>query len=92
MNEHTIHLSEPAYRLLLEQATHRNITPEMLIERLLQVEVAESLVDTESVSSSQEEALAAVHRLTTLFADVQIDDLEELLNDPMLELINVDLN
>lgn len=34
----------------------------------------------------------AVQRLTTLFADVEISDLEQTLNDPMLELANADLD
>ncbi len=39
-----------------------------------------------------DEALAAVHHLTTLFADVEISWLEQALNDPMLELANADLD
>lgn len=38
------------------------------------------------------EALAAVHRLTTLFADVEISWLQQALDDPMLELANADLD
>ena len=65
-----------------------------MIERLL---VNTSFVlqeDNNTLSSllpeSIDEALAAVQRLTTLFADVQILNLEEVLNDPMLELTNVE--
>ena len=41
---------------------------------------------------SVNEALAAVQRLTTLFADVTITNLNEVLDDPLLELANVDLD
>ncbi len=41
--------------------------------------------------TSQAEALAAVQRMGSLFADVKIDNLEEMLNDPKIQLINVDL-
>lgn len=34
------------------------------------------------------EALAAVHRLTNLFADAEITHLDQILLDPMLELTN----
>ncbi len=91
MKEHTIHVSEPAYKLLLEQAARLNTTPEQLIERLLAADVAESLVNSASEPTSQAEALAAVRRLSMLFADVKIDNLEQLLKDPILELINVNL-
>jgi len=79
-------VSEPAYQLLLEQAAPLNTTPEELIERLLAADVAESLVGTASEPTGQVEALAAVQRLSTLFADVKIDNLEALLSDPMLGL------
>ena len=42
--------------------------------------------------TSHAEALAAVQRLTTLFADVKIDNLEKLLEDPRLALANADLS
>jgi hypothetical protein len=92
MKEHAIHVSEPAYQLLLEQAARLNTTPEQLIERLLAADVAEALIDTASEPTGQAEALAAVQRLSTLFADVKVDILEQTLNDPMLELINVNLD
>jgi hypothetical protein len=84
MKEHTMHVSEPAYQLLLEQAARLNTTPEQLIERLLAADVAESLIDTASEPTGQTEALAAVQHLSTLFADVKIDNLDNLLDDPIL--------
>ncbi len=44
-----------------------------------------------STSEDITEALAAVERLTSLFADVTINGLEQVLDDPMLELANSDL-
>ncbi len=37
-------------------------------------------------------ALAAVERLTSLFSDVTIDGLEQILDDPMMELANIELD
>jgi hypothetical protein len=37
------------------------------------------------------EALSAVRRLTTLFVDVSIPDLEQALADPMIALANADV-
>ena len=53
----------------------------------------ESNDDYQAASTSENitEALAAVERLTSLFADVTINGLEQVLDDPMLELANSDL-
>lgn len=50
-----------------------------------------SIVPSPASSRDNEtnEALAAVERLSTLFADVTITDLEQVLEDPMLELANI---
>lgn len=84
MEDYAIHVSGSAYQMLLEQAARLNVTPERLIERLLAADVAESLMNTAPAPTSQAEALAAVQRLATLFADVKIGNLEQMLNDPML--------
>ena len=39
-------------------------------------------------SDETADALAAVERLTNLFSDVTIDGLEQILDDPMMELAN----
>ena len=96
MTRYTIEVSETIYNLLNKQATIQNSTLEKVIERLL---ISTSFVlqeDNDALISllpeSVNESLAAVQRLTTLFADVKIPNLEEVLNDPMIELTNVDLN
>ena len=103
MEKHTIQASDPTYQLfqlLLERAASLKTTPEQLIKRLLAVDASALFADAEDTSQSSDalvadadhaEALAAVHRLTTLFADVKIDNLEQLLNDPMLALENANL-
>lgn len=92
MEEHTLQLPESTYQLLLQQSARLNTTPVELIERLVVNDAAELLIDDTPVRTSQAEALAAVQRLGSLFADVKIDDLEAMLNDPMIQLINVDLD
>ncbi len=89
MKRYTIEVSEAIYQLLNRQATHQNSSLEKVIERLLVV--APSALPEDSNTNPQE-ALAAVQRLTTLFADVKIKNLEEVLADPMIELANTDLN
>ncbi len=95
MTRYTIEVSETIYNLLNQQAMAQDISLEQAIESLLNnapfalLEKSEPLV----LSSAEgvEEALAAVERLTTLFADVQIRNLEDVLDDPLLELANIDL-
>ena len=95
MTRHTIEVSETIYNLLNKQAAVQDSTLEKVIERLL---ISTSFVLQEDntlislLPESINEALAAVQRLTTLFADVQIPNLEQVLNDPMLELANTELN
>jgi hypothetical protein len=94
MTAHTIQLTEETYALLLKQAARLQTTPEDVIERVLANEFALPSDDTEQETpvlgepAATAEALAAVQRLTTLFADVRIPDLEALLDDPMLALEN----
>jgi prevent-host-death family protein len=70
---------------------------EQVIERLLlddpslleaEVEMDVGIADAASDAAS---ALAAVTRLTTLFADTHFSNLEEHLDDPLLALENADL-
>ena len=97
MTQHPIYLSETIYQLLAKRAAQESKSLEQVAERLLAQELAVSaeLDNGQEVISAPEdvdEALAAVHRLTTLFADVETNWLEQALNDPMLELANADLD
>ncbi len=97
MAQHTIELPEATYQLLLKQAARLQLPPERVLERLVTgdlvlppiEQVAEA--DLTSAATATTDALAAVERLTTLFADVAISDLEQHLNDPMLALANAEI-
>lgn len=97
MAQHTIELPEATYQLLLKQAARLQLSPEYVLERLVQGDLVlpaiedDREIDPALPSTTVTEALAAVERLTTLFADVQIHDLEQHLHDPMLTLANADL-
>ena len=94
MTAHTIQLSEKTYALLLKQAARLQMTPEDVLERVLANDLAllNDSIDQDTLSPDEPaataEALAAVQRLSTLFADVSVHDLETILNDPMLALEN----
>ena len=92
-----IYLSDTIYRLLTKRAVQESKSLEQVAERLLAQELALSaeLDNGQQVSFESEDedaALLAVHRLTTLFADVEVSWLEQALNDPMLEMANADLD
>ena len=97
MTQHTIELPEAAYQLLLKQAARLQLPPERVLERLVIGDLAlppieaDAEADLATAASHTAEALAAVERLTTLFADVSITNLERHLNDPMLALENADI-
>ena len=93
---HSIEISEEVYRRLHEQAARLQLTPEQMAERLLTRELAELTMEDGDQelpipAPGSAEALAAVRRLTTLFADVSIPDLEQALADPMIALANADM-
>jgi hypothetical protein len=93
---HSIEVSEEVYRRLHEQAARLQLTPEQMAERLLTRELAELTMADDDLESpmpapGSAEAMAAVRRLTTLFADVSIPDLEQALADPMIALANADV-
>lgn len=97
MNQRAIYLSDSVYRLLAKRAAQERVSVEQVAERLLSQELTFSteLENGQPVSLTSgdvEEALLAVQRLTTLFADLDISDLGLALSDPMLELSNVDLD
>jgi hypothetical protein len=88
-------ISEDLYARLNEQAARLRLTPEQLIERLLTDDAAPVTMpgdepDVPVPPAGSAEALAAVQRLTSLFADVAIPDLEQVLADPLLALANAD--
>ena len=96
MATHTIQVSDEAYRQLQAQATRLQLTPEQVVERLITGEEAPVLIapaeqDATVPPAGSAAALAAVARLTTLFGDLPIPDLERALADPLIELANVDL-
>jgi hypothetical protein len=91
---HTVHISDETYQRLLKQAQRLQTTPEMVLDHLARE--LDSLPDdpADALPSLSEpdatiEALAAVKRLTTLFADVTIPNFEQLVDDPGLALENV---
>ena len=94
MTAHTIQLSEKTYALLLKQAARLQTTPEDVLERVLANDLAlmTDAIDQDILSldepAATAEALAAVQRLSTLFADASMPDLEAILDDPMLALEN----
>lgn len=91
MNQHPIYLSDTTYRLLARRAAQENKPVGQVAERLLAQELALS-ADMNSEQGTEDEALTAVYRLTHLFADVELNHLEQVLDDPMLELANVDFD
>ena len=96
MIQHPIYLSDTVYRLLVKRAAQESRPLEQVAERLLVQELSlevelDNGQEMISISEDTDAALAAVHRLTSLFADVEAGWLEQALNDPMLELANANL-
>ena len=93
---HTVHISDEAYQLLLKQARRLQTTPEAVLEQLArELDVLpvraypyEPQLDEPAATI---EALAAVKRLTNLFADVIIPNFEQLVSDPAFALENVNI-
>jgi hypothetical protein len=89
----TIQITEEVYRRLSEQAARLHLTPEQMIERLLTpLSLIEEDGDLAVPAPGSEEALAAVRRLNSLFADVSIPNLDAVLADPMIALASADLD
>src|SRR2546423_1720876 len=103
MEQLTIQLSTEAYQRLLEQSAQRHTTPNELAEQLLRENVSDPSPtvwpeDEEDPDdpwppheTTVEEALAAVERLTTLFADIHIENIEDVLNDPTIMSVDFEL-
>jgi hypothetical protein len=60
------------------------------VERLLALRAERDEADDSIPPAGSTEALAAVQRLTTLFADLAIADIDQVLSDPMIALANTD--
>ncbi len=95
-NQHTLHLTADLYQALVRQAERLGTTPDGLLERLLARDLT-ALLDHLDVAEAaptppdSDTAMAAVRRLTRLFADLALPDLDVALDDPMLALTNADL-
>lgn len=89
MNQHPIYLSDTTYRLLAKRAAQENRSLQQVAELLLHQELT---LPDEIETGAASEALEAVSRLTTLFADVKAQWVEQALADPMIELANADLD
>ena len=82
----------------MRQAARLQITPDRVIEHLLVDDIVtpfEQMDDGWFVSTFSDEtteALAAVQRLTTLFANVHIPDWEAVINDPMIAMANTNID
>lgn len=101
----TLTIPEPLYLQAYEVAQVQNrlvadvlsdgiqsLFPFLLSTTSKATETQSSLTSRQASSLSSletAEALAAVERLSTLFADVTINNLEEVLADPMLTLANI---
>jgi hypothetical protein len=96
MMYHTIHISDETYQLLLKQARRLQTTPEAVLDQLAR-ELDILPDDTADAEPPRDEpaatieALAAVKRLTNLFADVTIPNFEQLVNEPALALENANI-
>jgi hypothetical protein len=79
-------------QVALEQRAHERGCEDVTnyVERLIRHDLFAAKTKQVIAESPQKtnEALAAVHRLTNLFADAEITHLDQILLDPMLELAN----
>jgi hypothetical protein len=92
-----IEVSESTYQVLLTQASRLQLPLGHVVERLvlsdlLLMSLEKVDADLAVFATDSASALAAVERLTTLFADIHLNDLEIHLHDPLLALANVDLD
>lgn len=88
---HSIELTEATYRHLSERRRGSSSTSAQLIEQLLAAPSSDiDLVGAPPAGA--EVALAAVSRLSGLFADVTLPDIDAALVDPMIALANTGLD
>lgn len=89
----TMTVTEERYRRLSEQAARLHLTPEQLLERFLRTPaIAEAHDELAVPPPGAEEALAAVRRLSGLFAAVPLPDRDAALADPLMALANADID
>lgn len=86
----TITVTEEVYRRLSERAARLQLTPEQLIEQLVAAPLSDD--DLAVPPAGSEEALAAVARLSGLFAGVTLPDVDATLADPTIALANAELD
>lgn len=97
MTQHLIPVSETVYQRLRRRADHEQRTVEQVADQLLLQEldlpsIADVLIKPTVANEDISSALEAVQQLTTLFADVEIAGLDQVLDDPLIELSNTDLD
>jgi hypothetical protein len=78
------------FRRLSERAARLQLTPEQLIEQLVAAPLSDD--DPAVPPAGSAEAVAAVGRLSGLFAGVILSNLDATLADPMIALANADLD
>lgn len=95
MAEHTIQIAEEIYQLLRERTQQFQTTPEAVLTQLAREwllltadQPADELALLEE-PATPEAALAAVQRLTHLFADVTIPNFDQVVADPALAMENI---
>jgi len=93
MTTYTIEVSEEVYQRLQEEAARLHLTPDQVLERVVINDLPHLLIDDDEMDMpipppGSPEAFAAVERLASLFANVTIPNVEELLADPMIRSEN----
>jgi hypothetical protein len=94
--DQTIQIPDEIYQLLHERAQQLGTTPEAIVSQLAHAwltlpDAAEHNENIPDEPVTTDTALAAVRRLTGLFADVTIPNFEQVVTDPMLSLENTNL-
>ena len=79
IRQHTIQVSDAVYQLLLSRSIIEGAVPDEVADRLLASTLrGENGERVENhIRTDTDTALEAVHRLTTLFADVEIEQVNE---------------
>ena len=87
MTQHMIPVSETVYQRIRrradsEQRTVEQIADQLLLQELDLPSMADVLIKPTVANEDISVALEAVQRLTTLFTDVEIAGLDQMLDDP----------